>query len=165
MGRLHNGAPVATELRQIAAEARGLAERVRREAPEDGALAHDALQEAVEAILLDRMVAGRAIPTPEEIGVRPEEYLPALGDLVGELRRLALARLAEGETAQARTRLAEMEAVHLLLLRFESPRSIVSLKPKQDQARSILERTRSEVALAVMLERAGAGRTPRGRSR
>jgi predicted translin family RNA/ssDNA-binding protein len=43
-------------------------------------------------------------------------------------------------------------------LRFEGPRSIISLKPKQDAARSLVEKTRGDVALAEVLHRAGAGR-------
>lgn len=160
MTRLHAGSPVEREMTAIRAALGRLTERL-RDAPEDAGLADDAVQEAVEAILLERAVRRAALPGPSEIGVGPELYLLGLGDLVGELRRLVLADLVEGAVDRARDRLEEMEATYQLLLRFESPRSIVALKPKQDSARALLERTRSDVALAVVLARA----TPPARAR
>ncbi len=81
-----------------------------------------------------------------------------MGDLVGELRRLALASLSEGDVGGGRVRVREMEELFRTLLRFEGPRAIISLKPKQDSARSLVEKTRGDVALAEVLHRAGAGR-------
>ena len=47
-----------------------------------------------------------------------------------------------------------MEAVYRTLLHFETPRAIVPLKPKQDQARALLERTRGDVTMATVIARA-----------
>jgi translin len=156
MARIHEGRPVAGEIARIAREARALAARVQGGGAADGGLVHDALQECVEAILLQRVVERRSFPSPKELGVAPEAYLAGLADLVGEVRRLALAALAEGALDDAVRYLALMESVYRTLARFESPRAIVQLKPKQDSARALVERTRGDVALASVLARAGA---------
>jgi translin len=156
MARIHEGQRVAGEVARIAREARALAARVQGGGAADGGLVHDALQESVEAILLQRVVERRAFPSPKELGIPPEEYLAGLADLVGEVRRLALTALAEGALDEAVRHLGLMEAVYRTLSRFESPRAILPLKPKQDTARALVERTRGDVALAGVLARAGA---------
>ena len=163
MAKIHEGQPVGPAIEEIGQAARTLAGRVRGEWAGDRSVAHDALQESVEAILLDRVVRGGTFPSPRALGIDAEEYLGGLGDLVGEMRRLALSALSEGNVAKARERLAEMESVYRALLRFEGPRAIISLKSKQDTARALLEKTRGDVALAEVLARAGAataGRAP-----
>ena len=47
-----------------------------------------------------------------------------------------------------------MEELTQALLRFDTSRAIVQLKPKQDQARTLVERTRGEVVMARFLARA-----------
>jgi translin len=154
MTRLHAGAPTAREMTAIRREAGRLARWVSDRSPQDAGLAHDALQEAAEACLLDALARRVPLPTPEELGIGPEEYLLGLGDAVGELRRLVLADLAEGRLEEAQRRLSSLEELHRILLRFETTRAIVALKPKQDTARALLEKTRGEVTLARMLARA-----------
>jgi translin len=155
MTRLHAGAATAGEIPKLRRELARLAAELPKRYSGDEGLADDALQEAVEAILLSAAIDGAAFPAPEELGVAPEPYLLGLGDVVGEVRRLALAELAQGHVALATERLALMEALYHTLLGFETARAIVSLKPKQDTARALLERTRGEVTLAKVLHRAG----------
>jgi translin len=161
MASIHEGRTASREVAEVRREGRALADRIRAEGRGDASLAHDALQEAVEACLLYAIVAGEALPTPEELGVDPEEYLHGLGDLAGEIRRLALERLAAGDPEGAQRRLREMEAVYRALLHFETPRAIIPLKPKQDQARALLERTRGDVTMATVI--AGVRSRPRKR--
>lgn len=152
MTRLHDARASAAELDALLAEGRALARSVA--GSPDAGLAQDALQEYVEASLLSAVRDGAPFPTPRALGVGPEAYLLGLGDLVGELRRLALSALGEHRVEEAARLAALMEAVYRTLMRFEAPRGIVALKPKQDQARGLLERTRGELALARLLERA-----------
>ncbi len=158
MAHLHEGRTVDREILGIARDARALAERLREEVGADGGIAHDALQESVEAILLHRLVRHRPFPSPRDLAVPPEAYLAGFADLVGEVRRLALEALTRGAILEAREHLAEMDQLFRTLARFESPRAILALKPKQDSARALLERTRGDVALAGILERAGLAR-------
>jgi translin len=146
---------------EIARHLRALAEYVRTPAAEDAGLARDALQEGVEALLLEAIVRGEPIPGPTRIGVDPEEYLLGLGDVIGEIRRLALTSLSEGAWEKADHHLQLMERLYLDLMRFDTTRAIVQLKPKQDSARTLLERTRGEVVLARLFGRAASAREDR----
>lgn len=151
---LLDGRPSAAELGEVRNEARNLAEWVRAHSRGDEGIAHDALQEAVEAILLGATLDGGRAPGPADLGVDPEVYLLGLGDLVGELRRLALGRLDLDDLDGASRHVALMEDIYRTLLRFDTTRAIVQLKPKQDTARALLERTRGEVTMARLLARA-----------
>ncbi|MFZ0891672.1 MAG: translin family protein [Thermoplasmata archaeon] len=153
MIRLHEGAAVAAELSEIRSAMAELADWVRREGRGDENLAFDALQEGVEATLLGSVVRNERLPGPADLGVEPEAYLLGLGDLVGEVRRLALESLAHDRLPQAETYLATMEGLYHTLMRFDTTRAIVPLKPKQDVARALVERTRGEVVMARMLAR------------
>jgi translin len=159
MTEVHAGTSTPTWFAEIRAETTKLAEFLRSDARGDEGLALDGLQEAVEALLLAAVVAHEPLPGPAELGVEPEPYLLGLGDLAGEVRRLALRALTVGDVDEAERYLGWLDGLLLTLLRFDAPRSIVAMKPKQDAARGIVERTRGDVALARALERA---RLPRG---
>ncbi len=157
MNRLHLGVAEPTELVGVRTALGELSARLRREGRADEPLAHDALQEGVEACLLGAIVAAEPMPGPAELDVEPEPYLLGLGDVVGEVRRLALQRLGADDVAGAERYLRLMEELTHALLRFDTSRAIVQLKPKQDTARSLVERTRGEVVMARFLARARPG--------
>lgn len=154
MIHLHDGHRADEELTEVRRAARELAEWMRAEGRGDEGLAQDALQESVEAILLGSVNRGEAWPSPADLGVDPEVYLLGLGDVVGELRRVALGALNHGDLEGADRALATMEHLYRTLMRFDTTRAIVALKPKQDTARALLERTRGEVTMARLLARA-----------
>jgi translin len=158
MGQIHEGKDVRAELAEIQGSAKELAEWLRSEGRGDEGLAHDALQESAEALLLGAVVAGGPLPGPSDLGLDPEPYLMGLGDLVGEVRRLALDRLRHGDLEGAEAHVVTMEHLFRALMRFDTTRAIVALKPKQDVARSLLERTRGEVTMARVM----SGRTIAG---
>lgn len=157
MNRLHLGVAEPTELVGVRTALGELSARLRREGRADEPLAHDALQEGVEACLLGAIVAAEPMPGPAELDVEPEPYLLGLGDVVGEVRRLALQRLGADDVAGAERYLRLMEELTQALLRFDTSRAIVQLKPKQDVARALVERTRGEVVMARFLARARPG--------
>ncbi|MGA9839905.1 MAG: hypothetical protein WBS16_05655 [Thermoplasmata archaeon] len=164
MTRLHSDGTAAHELGEIRRSMAELAEWLHREGRGDEPLALDAFQEAVEAVLLGAIADGEPLPGPGDLGVDPEPYLLGLGDVVGEVRRRVLDRLGRDDLAGAEADLALMERLTRSLLRFDTTRAIVQLKPKQDTARTLLERTRGEVVMARFLARArpGAGRDADG---
>ncbi len=161
MSRLHAEGSAPADLAEIRRAMAELGDWLRREGRGDEPLALDALQEAVEAVLLGAIVDRSPIPGPSDLGVDPEPYLLGLGDVVGEVRRLALDRLGHDDLAGAEAALALMERLTRTLLKFDTTRAIVPLKPKQDTARALLERTRGEVVMARFWARArppaGAG--------
>lgn len=154
MSRLHAERTVPPAIAEVRRELSELADWLRREGRGDEGLALDALQEGVEAVLLGAIVSGAPLPGPSELGVDPEPYLLGLGDVVGEVRRLVLDRLAHDDLAGAESHLALMDTLARDLMKFDTTRAIVQLKPKQDTARSLLERTRGEVVMARLHLRA-----------
>jgi translin len=162
MSHLHANGSAAPEIGEIQRLTADLSDWLKREGRGDEPLALDAFQEAVEAILLGAIAEGKPLPGPSDIGVDPEPYLLGLGDVVGEVRRRVLDRLGRDDLPGAESDLVLMERLTRALLRFDTTRAIVQLKPKQDTARTLLERTRGEVVMARFLSRArpGAGLPP-----
>jgi len=154
MTHLHSHGAADPELAEVRRLTTELADWVHREGRGDEPLALDAFQEAVEAVLLGAIAEGQPLPGPQDLGVEPEPYLLGLGDVVGEVRRRVLDRLGRDDVAGAEVDLALMERLTRSLLRFDTTRAIVQLKPKQDTARTLLERTRGEVVMARFLARA-----------
>lgn len=109
----------------------------------------NAMQEASEAVFVHALLGGDRLPPPRELGVTDTAYLLGLGDTVGELRRLALSRLQEGDIPGAARFLEDMERILDALMRFDYPTALVALKRKQDVARSLIEKTRGDVAVAA----------------
>ena len=145
---LHEGKPAERAARRLGRNLRALVRATRATWGSEAGLARDAIQEAVEALLLVAIDRGRALPSPADLGVDPEPYLLGLGDVVGEVRRRALLQLASDDLESAEASVRLMEHLYQTLMRFDTTRAIVPLKPKQDTARSLLERTRGEVVLA-----------------
>jgi translin len=154
VSRLHTDRTAPGELADLRRSLAELAGVIRRDGRADEPVALDAFQEAVEACLLAAILDRSSLPTPAELGVEPEPYLLGLGDVVGEVRRLVLDRLGREDLPGAETLLLLMERLAEMLMRFDASRAIVQLKPKQDQARILLERTRGEVVMARLLLRA-----------
>lgn len=164
MGRLHAGRPAEADLRKLRPLARRLVlETGTGEGARDATVVADALQEWAEANLLAAVMAGKDLPGLDDVGVPAEAYLLGLADLVGELRRVAVSALGHGKVRRAESALDLMEAVTLALQGVNAPRALLPLKPKQDAARGLVEKTRGEVALAQLLAHAGAGRLRPGR--
>lgn len=114
-----------------------------------GGPVEDAMMELAEAFLLSSLLTGEAPPSPEELGISERGWILGLGDLPGELRRRALDKLRVGELDEADSMLSMMEEVHEALMRFDHPDAVLPLRRKQDVSRSVLERTRGDVAGAM----------------
>ncbi|MFQ6061422.1 MAG: translin family protein [Thermoplasmata archaeon] len=107
-----------------------------------------AFQELTEVSILRSILREEPLKRPKEIGVHSVAYLLGLADVVGELRRIALDSLIEGEVERAQKFLRKMESIYDVLIRFDYPSALVSIRRKQDIARSLIEKTRGEVAVA-----------------
>jgi translin len=108
-----------------------------------------AFQEYAEVGIVLSLIENDDVPLPEELGIGSVPYLLALGDTVGELRRFALEGLRRGDTDKANHLLDRMEDIYHALVRFDYPDAIAAVKHKQDVARSLLEKTRGDVAVAT----------------
>ncbi|MEI6796027.1 MAG: hypothetical protein WCK39_04115 [Methanomassiliicoccales archaeon] len=116
-------------------------------------IVQDAMQEMAEAAIFKAIAQGRKIPSPDEIDVDVPAYLQGMADSIGEMRRMALEALRHGDTEKAEKTLDLMEELYQVIMRFDYPEAIVSIRRKQDVARSLLEKTRGEVAVAISSKR------------
>ncbi len=108
-----------------------------------------AFQELCEAAILLAVINGEAMPFPKDLGVTDTSYLLGMADAIGEFRRHALECLRAGDVESATSYLEKMEMFYDVLLRFNYPNALVAIRRKQDIARSLVEKTRGELAVAV----------------
>ncbi|MFQ6013089.1 MAG: translin family protein [Thermoplasmata archaeon] len=150
VGSLHRGkavSPYLDEAREEASKLGGLL----KEHPDlyFSGFVENAHQDMTEAAVAYSLLRDIPLPGPDELGVTNRAYLLGLGDVVGELRRHALERLGKGDVETAGEALEAMEVLYEGLMRFDYPRAVAAVKRKQDIARSLVEKTRGEVAVAV----------------
>ena len=111
---------------------------------------HDAQKEFAEASLTLALIAGRPLPTPDELSVERAAYLNGLGEAVGELRRHLLDSLRGGDVSHCEECLTAMDDVYSVLVTFDYPDAMTGgLRRTTDNVRGILERTRGDLTLAV----------------
>ena len=110
-----------------------------------------AYQEFAEASIFYAIVKGADIPGRGELGITPQSYLEGIGDVVGELRRSALSAMMTGKVGDAQKKLGMMDEIYDFLMRFDYPAALAGVKRKQDVARSLVEKTRGEVAVAARM--------------
>ena len=109
----------------------------------------EALQEYTEVVVVHSILNDRPLPSPKNIGVPNSAFLLGLGDVIGELRREAMENLRRGDIHMAVRFLKDMEELYDQLMRFDHPSAIVPIRRKQDVARTLVEKTRGEIAVAT----------------
>ena len=115
---------------------------------------HDAQKEYVEASTTLALIAGRPVPTPEELGVLKAAYMNGIGETIGELRRHLLDSLREGEVEHCEDVLAAMGDIYDAMATMDFPEAITGgLRRTTDAMRSILERTRGDLTMAAVQRR------------
>ena len=110
----------------------------------------DAMMEYSEAEILLAIVNGTDIPSPEDLGIDCGSWLMGMADAIGELRRVILTRLMESDLESAKTLFVSMDELCEGLMVFDVPDAILPIRRKQDVARSLLERTRSDLLNATL---------------
>ncbi|WP_238523647.1 haloacid dehalogenase [Acidilobus saccharovorans] len=107
-------------------------------------LVYNAVSEYVEAKLFYSIVVEGKVPSFEELKVHPVPYLQGLGDVVGELRRLALEKLRQGDIDLAWKLLEIMEAIYTSMRSLDYPDSVLpGVRHKVDVARSLIDDTKA----------------------
>lgn len=115
------------------------------------AVVQDALGEYAEAFIFAAVVSDEEIPSFDSLGISPQSWVMGLADSIGEVRRMILTYLIDGNVDDARKLFDRMEKVGDDVLGFDVPDAIAPIRRKQDVARSIIEKTRSDITNAVML--------------
>lgn len=115
---------------------------------------HDAEKEYAEAVLTAALVAGRPLPSHDEIGVGIPAWFNGLAEAASELRRHLLDRLREGKLDLAERLLGDMEDVYDLLVTIDYPDAVTAgLRRTADALRAVLERTRSDLTTSILQAR------------
>jgi len=120
-----------------------------RKYPELFYLAHDALQEFVEAFVFKHIVENMKLPEKLPFQI-PQPVLGGLADVIGELRRYSLSLMVKEEDLNKIRRIIEiMEEIYYTLIEFDfHDRLTGNLRPKLDVARNSIERTKSDFIAA-----------------
>ncbi|MEE8357958.1 MAG: hypothetical protein V3R82_00905 [Candidatus Hydrothermarchaeales archaeon] len=109
----------------------------------------DSLQEYCEAVLTYAFIKKEKLLEPQELNVSPEAYVLGLADSIGELRRYILDSIRKDDFSEVEYFLDLMDEIYHEIAAFDYPTAVIPLRRKQDIARSILEKTRGEVTLAL----------------
>ncbi len=110
----------------------------------------DAQKEFTEGNVVLALVTGQRLPNPEELRVDPVSYLHGLGDAVGELRRYLLDSMRKGDLSRGEEFLAAMDDIYNVLVTIDFPDALTGgLRRATDMVRGLLERTRSDLTLAI----------------
>ncbi|MGD9118683.1 MAG: haloacid dehalogenase [Dehalococcoidia bacterium] len=110
----------------------------------------DAQKEFAEGSITLALVTGQPMPTPEELGVDVVAYLKGMGEAVGELRRYLLDSMRKGDLSSGEELLAAMDDIYNTLVTMDFPDAITGgLRHTTDMVRGVLERTRSDLTLAM----------------
>lgn len=110
----------------------------------------DAQKEFAEGSLTLALITGKPLPDPGELGVGAAAYLNGLGEAVGELRRYLLDSMRRGDLSRGNELLAVMDDIYGVLVTIDFPDAITGgLRRTTDMVRGVLERTRSDLTLAI----------------
>jgi translin len=113
-------------------------------------LIRDAQKELAEANITLALVTGKPLPEPEELGVDSAAYLNGLGESVGELRRYLLDSMRHGDLSRGEELLSAMDDIYSILVTMDFPDAVTGgLRRTTDMVRGVLERTRSDLTLAM----------------
>ncbi len=150
--KIHRGENYEEDLRKIKEEVWHIRSLLLKEHPDlfYAGFVQNALQEYCEATVFSSLMKSNDFPSPKELNVNPEAYIMGLGDVVGELRREVLESLRSGDFEFSEKYLQIMEDIYQMLMRFNYPSGLVPIKQKQDIARNLIEKTRSEITIAQM---------------
>jgi translin len=113
-----------------------------------------AMQEYTEARLLYHLIIDSKFLSYEEIGVTEQHYVLGIADLIGELRRYILEKLVEEEIDDAKEFYDIMKKLYGSFLQIDYGKNLIpEFRRKKDTARVLIERTLSDLFVAVQGKR------------
>ena len=115
----------------------------------------DAAMEFAEAMILKGIVQEGRVPSAEDLGIQPSSWVLGLGDSIGELRRLVTSCLMDGDMEGANRHFSVMEEISGEFMQLDVPDAVAPVRRKQDIARGIVDRTRSDMTIASIMDRVG----------
>jgi translin len=110
----------------------------------------DAQKEFAEASISLALVTGQPLPGPDQLGVAPAAYLNGLAEAASELRRYLLDSMRKDDLSRGEELLSAMDDIYNALVTVDFPDAITGgLRRTTDVFRSVLEKTRSDLTLAM----------------
>ena len=111
----------------------------------------DAQKEYAEATITLALVRDEPLPTPVTLGVEDAPYLNGMAEAIGEGRRHILDLLRTGEVDRGQAMLSSLEDMYGVLVTMDYPDAVtLNLRRSTDVARSLIEKTRGDLAIAAM---------------
>lgn len=106
--------------------------------------------EYAEAAIIYHILTENRIPEPAELKVEDSAFLLGLGDVVGELRRFILDLIRKNKPYEGEKYLEIMDEIFSTIILFDFPDALSKgLRHKGDVARSLVERTRGDLTIAI----------------
>ena len=118
-----------------------------------GADVESAMMEFAETVIYDYALRGEEIPSYRVLEITPAAWVLGLADSIGELRRDMLTALVNDDLARAEELFATMDELCDALMTFDIKDSVAPLRRKQDIARGIMERSRTDLATAKIMSK------------
>ena len=119
-----------------------------------GADVESAMMEFAETVIYDYARRGEEIPSYRVLEITPAAWVLGLADSIGELRRDMLDRLMKGNLPEATRIFSKMEELCDVLMTLDIKDSVVPVRRKQDIARGIMDRSRTDITTASMMKTA-----------
>ena len=110
----------------------------------------NAQTEYAEAAIIYHILTKNRIPEPTELNVEDSAFLLGIGDVVGELRRIILDLIRKDKPYDGEKYLEIMDEIFSTIILFDFPDALSKgLRHKGDVARSLVERTRGDLTIAI----------------
>ena len=119
-----------------------------------GADVESAMMEFAETVIYDYALRGEEIPSYRVLEITPAAWVLGLADSIGELRRDMLDRLMKENLPEATRIFSKMEELCDVLMTLDIKDSVVPVRRKQDIARGIMDRSRTDITTASMMKTA-----------
>lgn len=105
-----------------------------------------ALKEYAEANITLKLIGGKELPSPQDLGIDYVPWLNGLAESAGELRRRILDILRHDSLAEAERLLDVMDEIYGLLVTMDFPDALThNLRRTTDMVRGVTERTRGDL--------------------
>jgi Predicted RNA-binding protein of the translin family len=112
--------------------------------------AEDALMEFSEACIFESVVLEKRIPSYSDLGITSRSWALGLADSLGEIRRMILNLLLTGDVRKAEYLFKRMEEICEAVMSFDVPDAVLPIRRKQDVARSVTEKTRTDLVYSSL---------------
>ncbi len=111
-------------------------------------------QEYVEAVLFEVILQNQVFPSPKDLNVESLSYVLGMADLIGEMNRMCLNMIREGNTSNLNHNFEIMELIYDQLFNLDYPKGLLkNLRSKIDSVRKTLENLRRNLSLSIQIDR------------